>query len=104
LTHAARELVRVVARPRRRVRYPDDLEQLDRPACRLVLRDLAVEPDDLRDLVPDAVNRVQRGERVLEDHRNAVAADLAATLPIHRDEVLAAIEDLAIDDAAGGCL
>ena len=42
-----------------------------------LLRDVLVQPDRLDQLVPDRVHRVQRGHRVLEDHRDVVAADLA---------------------------
>ena len=46
-------------------------------AARLLLRDVAVEQDRLDELPADRVHRVQRRHRVLEDHRDLVAADLA---------------------------
>src|SRR3712207_8532357 len=50
--------------------------QRDDPVARLGVGDVLVGLDLLGDLRPDAVHRVQRGHRVLEDHRVLLAADL----------------------------
>ena len=51
-------------------------------------------PEHLRYLPPHREHRVQRGECVLEDHRDPVAPDLAALLLLHLEQVLAPEEDL----------
>ena len=53
-----------------------------------------MEPDRLGDLAPDRPGRVQRGHRVLEDHPDVVAADLAHLGLGQGDEVAAVEPDL----------
>ena len=77
LAHAARVLVRIVACARLRVRDPDVTEHLDGPLAGVVLAFVRVREHRLCDLVADAVHRVQAGERILEDHRDVLAADVA---------------------------
>ena len=87
LAHAARELVRVVVDPLLGAGNPDRLEQLDRALAGLGLGDVAVGADLLGDLVADLVDRVHRGHRVLEDHRQLLAADLAQHVVLGADEI-----------------
>ncbi len=56
---------------------PDLLEQRDRSIARGRLVHVEVRPDRLGQLAPDRVERVERGERVLEDRANLLAADAA---------------------------
>ena len=56
------------------VRDADLGEQVDGPAPRRGLRRPRVRRDHLGDLVADAEHRVQRRQRVLEDHREVAAA------------------------------
>ena len=60
-----------------------------------------MQPHGFRDLIADRHDRVERGHRLLEDHRDLVAADAAHLLLRKAGEILAAIEQLAADDAAG---
>ena len=53
----------------------------------LLLIDLVVRPDHLGDLPADLVQRVQAGERVLEDHGDFLAADLLHLPCAEADEV-----------------
>src|SRR5215218_7125172 len=76
-------------------RDSDRLEQLDRPRPRDALGDVAVEENRLHELPPDRVYRVQRGHRVLEDHRDLVAADLAQLARSRGEQVLALPQGLA---------
>ena len=81
----------------------DRVEQLDRRAraprprrCR------AVGPDRLDDLVADPVDGVERGHRVLEDHRDPLAAHLAAArLSLSVDQLLAVELHRALDPRVG---
>ena len=70
-------------------------------SLRLAPRDPLVERDRLRDLVAARVDRVERGHRLLEDHRDRVAADVPHLLVGHREEVAAREPDRALDDPAG---
>ena len=78
LPHAAGELVRIFAHPPRRRRDADQGQHLDRPrssACARV--EALVQPQRLADLAADGQHRVQAGHRLLEDHADVVAAQLA---------------------------
>ncbi len=77
LAHAAGELVRVFLHAPRRVGDADESEQLDRACSRLRLGDVLMHAHGLDQLRADLEERVQRGQRVLEDHRDVVAADRA---------------------------
>ena len=80
LAHAARELVRVHLGPLAGLGDADQVEHLDRPLEGVLLVEPLVDPRHLADLAADGVHRVQGGERVLEDHGDLAAADLAALL------------------------
>ena len=56
-------------------------------------------PHRLDQLVADAVERVQRRERVLEDHRDLLAAHLAQLLVGQLEQVAALEQDLAAEAA-----
>ena len=75
LALAAGEAVGILVHPQLRVLDPHLRQGLDRPAPRLIVADAgAGEPDRLDDLVADGEHRVQRGHRLLEDHRDVPAA------------------------------
>ncbi|SNS29438.1 hypothetical protein SAMN06893096_10396 [Geodermatophilus pulveris] len=76
LAHAAGELVRVGPQPVLGLRDADQGEQLGGPGGGGLGRQVpVVDAQRLLDLLPDAVDRVEGGHRVLEDHRDALAAD-----------------------------
>ena len=79
----------------------DDPQHLLGPLQRFGLADLAVEHHHLRDLLPDGVDRVQRGHGILEDHADVLAADGAQLTLAHLIHVAALEEDLALDDVGG---
>ena len=84
LAHAARELVRVLVGACGGLRDADEVEHLDRASLRLVARDLLVCAHGFGDLIADLQHRVQRGQRILEDHRElraAVVADVVLVEP-----------------------
>ena len=74
LAHPARELVRVFVDAPLRVGDSHQAEQLHRPLSGRLLGDLLVGEDRLDQLLAHLVEGVQGGERVLEDHRDVVAA------------------------------
>lgn len=92
LPHPARELVRVVLDAAARVRDPDEIEHLGGPGERGAPRAALVPPVHLGDLVADGERRVQARHRLLEDHRDLVAADVAQLLRRHVDQVPALVQ------------
>ncbi len=73
----ARELMRIGARRLARIRNTHFLQQAKDARRDLGLGELRVNPEHLADLVADRAQRVERGHRLLEDHRDAGAAHLA---------------------------
>ena len=65
------------------------------------LVELEVQLQGLGHLLADGEHRVQRGHRLLEDHRDAVTANLADLVFVELEEVLALEEHLTGNDAAG---
>ena len=90
LPHAARELVRVLLHALARLRDRDQVEQIDRARHRGLAREVAVDADRLDDLLADPQHGIERGQRVLEDHADACAADRLQRLRRHAQELLAA--------------
>ena len=86
---ATGKLMRVVIHPCRRIRDPHRLEKFDSPYTRRRAVEPAMKLQHLGDLPPDGEKRVQRGHRLLEDHRDLVAADLPHPRFADRREILA---------------
>ncbi len=97
LAHPAGELVRVLVHAALRIGDPDQPQQLDRPPPGRLLGDVLVSEDRLEDLLADLVERVERGQGVLEDHRDLVAAHAAQLLGVELVQVLALEHDAAGD-------
>ena len=109
LPHPAGQLVRIAREHAARLRNAHEIEQPQRfragfgRALRLVQR------DRLADLVADRKHRVQRRHRLLEDHRDVRAADVAhGTVARLREvehlAVAAAEHHAAVQDAAAAVL
>ena len=102
LALAAGQLVRIGVQPLLRVRQADQAQQLQHPGAGLGLAHALVQRQHLADLLLDRVQRVQRGHRLLEHHRDLVAADLAQHLLRRAEQLLAAIADAALGVARAG--
>ncbi len=98
LPQAAGQLVRVVVQPLRRLRQADQVEHLGGPFECLGPARAAMQPDRLGHLVADRLGRVERGQRILEDHRDLVAPDLAQLGVGKADQFPVAQPDRAADD------
>ena len=101
LAHAAGELVRILADAASRLGDPHQLQHLGRAPERGRLREALVERQRLGDLAADGQHRVERGHRLLEDHRDLVAADPAHLGPAQPEQVAALEADRAAREAAG---
>ena len=102
LAHAAGELVREPPGSLLGVGDADEFEQLDGPPGRLVLPDVAVDADRLGDLVAHGVDGREGGERVLEDHRDALAPQRGELPVAHAPQLLALEADRAGNVGARG--
>ena len=76
LAQPPRELERIAVERLGGMGVPDHVEHLGREAARLGAGHVAVQAHRLADLIPDRVQRRERGHRLLEDHRDPAAADL----------------------------
>ena len=101
LQHAAAELVRILPDPALRVRNADLLETPHRFLARCCAVHAKVQFQRLGQLAPDRENRVQRGHRLLIDHGDLLAADLADLGVGQLQQVLTVEDDLAADGLAG---
>ena len=94
------QLVRIVAEPLLRPGQAHQRQHFDRAVQGLRLRGVLVQSHRLGDLVADGLGRVKRGQRVLEDHRDLVAADPAQILVLQADKLTAVELDRAADDGS----
>ncbi len=101
LPHPAGELVRILVDPPLRRRNADLAEEVERALARLPLAHVLVGADRLRELEAHCIERVERGQRVLEDHADLVAADPAHLLVGQVVDALAFKVDAAVGDPAG---
>ena len=97
LALAAGELVRILAQPRRRLGDLHFLEQRVGARHRLRAAHLGCGGGGSRQICwPIGIDRVQRAHRLLEDHRDVVAAELAHLASDEREDVLAGERDAGV--------
>ena len=104
LAHAAREFVRIGVEPAARRRDLHLLEQFERALPRLGPAEPAAPAQHLGDLRADAHDRIERGHRLLEDHRHVAAAMRAPGLARPAGEFVAEHGDMRLPEcvSAGG--
>ena len=100
LPHAARKLVRVGMHAALRLGDVHAAQRLDRPVHRLAARHVLVQYHGFADLAADRHQRVQRGHRLLEDHRDRVAANVLHLAFAQLQQIDAGEADRAADDPA----
>jgi hypothetical protein len=101
LAHPPGELVRVGLDALLGRRDGDPLHQAHGLSVGIRLVHAAVLAEHLGDLPAHREGRVQRAQRILEDHRDLRAARLASLLLGHRQQVLPAVLDDALGDLGG---
>ena len=95
LAHAAGKLVRIFVDALFRRGDVDAAQQLDRALPRLPRRAAAMAQNGLDDLVADGQARIERGHRLLKDHRQPVASQIAQRLVGNIEQVKAVEADRA---------
>ena len=100
LAHAARKLVRILVKPAIRIGNADHLQQIERAGARRRLVHVEMDHQRFHDLEPDGQHRVQRRHRLLEDHRDIAAANLAHFVFSKLEKIAPLEQDAAADDAA----
>mmetsp|Transcript_260 Transcript_260/g.402 ORF Transcript_260/g.402 Transcript_260/m.402 type:complete len:233 (+) Transcript_260:238-936(+) len=101
LTHAARELVRIILKPPFRVGNAHKLQQFDRAATRGLLVQPHVLAQRLHQLETDVEHRVEGGHRILEHHPDPGAANGAQLVFTDLHQVAVAEQNLALADLGG---
>jgi hypothetical protein len=80
----------------------DELKQFERARFGLRGRHLQMDEQRLHDLLADREDRVERGHRLLEDHRDVAAADLAHLLGGELEQVATFEQHPPFGHPAGG--
>ena len=101
LTHAARQFVRVLVEAAGGIGDADQIEQRLCAGAGGRLRQSEMDDERFGDLRRDGEHRVERGHRLLEDHRDVLAAQPPHGVARQPGKVLAAEQDAAADDASG---
>ncbi len=101
LAHAAGELMRILAHAPRRLRDTNQRQHLDAAClCGLLVEPL-MDPQCLANLAADSQHRIEARHRLLEYHRNVVAADGAHLAVGELQQILSLEADRARDLAWG---
>ncbi len=95
LALAAAQLVRIGVEPPLRVPDADLVEKVQRPLARPFPAHPLVQHQRLPDLLLDRVQRVERCHRLLEDHRDVIAANVAQMLHVGGQQIGAFEKDFA---------
>lgn len=101
LAHPAGKLVRIGLEPGFRRGDADRPQGFDGPRTRRSRRHAFMGGDRLHDLRVDAQNRIECGDRILKDHRNALAAQAAHLAITDAGNVFSVQQHAAAGDPAG---
>jgi hypothetical protein len=99
LADPAAHLVRVGVHAPLGIADPHLVQELDDAPVERAAAEPTVERQRLRDLIAHGQRRVERGHRVLQDHRDARPAQFAHLRAALREQILALEQDLPPDDA-----
>ena len=98
LAHPAGQLMRIVVDAAFGVGNPDHPQRLDGAVASFGARGLLMESNRLADLAADSENRVERGHRLLKDHRDSRAANVAHLGLAEFQQILIFENNFAADD------
>ena len=101
LAHTAGELVGIVIQARFGPGNADHLEELHGPLARLALAHVEVQFQRLGDLAADGEHRIERGHGILEDHGDAVAANVPQLILTQLEQIAPVKPDFAVNNLAG---
>ena len=93
--------MRVLVEAAFRVGDADKVQQLDGAGLRLLVIHAEMNLQRFFDLQSDGQDRVERGHRLLEDHRNVAAANGAHVIVAEIEQVAAVEHDAALRNLAG---
>ena len=99
LAHSAGKAVRILVHPLARGRDAHPLQDAHGLCLRRATRRATVVDKSLRDLEPDREHRIEARHRLLEDHGDAVASDLAHLLFRQIEQALTLERDSALNAA-----
>ena len=102
LAHAARHFERIGFGAARRIGDADGAQHVDRLGRRVAPRHVAVADQHVGDLAADRADRIERGARILEDHRDLAAAHVGKLAGLCREQIEPAEHGTAGGDFAGG--
>ncbi|MNZ75470.1 hypothetical protein D3C78_939480 [compost metagenome] len=101
LTHAARKLMRIFVKTTGGVGNADLLQKPHRLRPRLLLRKPLVADEDFGNLTADGEDRIERGHRLLKDHRDIVAAHATHLFFGKRQQIAPVEQDFPFYPAGG---
>ena len=93
--------MRIFAGPLRRFGDLDQPQHLHGLLVGGVLREILMQPQRLGDLVADRQHRIERGHRLLKDHRDLVAANVPHLGFFELHQILSLEGDDTADDLSG---
>ncbi|MNE28540.1 hypothetical protein D3C80_1219850 [compost metagenome] len=94
LALSARKLIRIAVDAALRFRNANQFEQFKNTRARFLFAHATMISQRFGQLIANAIKRVERGHRLLKDHRDLCTAYLIECLIGHTDQVLPAIERL----------
>ena len=98
LAHAARQVMGVLVEPSFRVGNADHFQELQRLLGRFLVGNREMGDQGFRQLFADRQDRIERRHRLLEHHRDVLAAKVAHGFFVQGQKVLAVEIDAALDD------
>ncbi len=99
LAHTARQFVRELFGAARGIGHLHQLQRLEGALHRRAMANFAMLAHGFGDLFANGQHWVECGQRLLEDHRDALAAQILDAMLIHGEQILAVDQDLAFGDA-----
>ena len=103
LRHTTRDLVWVGIGTTARIWNADEFQQLNAAHARRLLIKPLMDAQHLADLVGELLHRVQRGVRLLEDHRDSIPTNLLHLSLTRGEQILAVKADAAARDLSRWC-